>query len=233
MCTHRPERTRGDGMAPDHTPRRRWTHRARQGGLTLSAPSPESSVDLYWIPLGAGHHSVRINGIVYETVKAAIERRLRCDLYHSVLCLRVPSGSYWVEMTPTPDCSGADRGVVAEGPVGLQVLGRSRLFRYEVRRWRDGVVPDLDYAVGDPVRVSDDDHLARRVFDLLPAVPCHVWGRDVLHVGDMWSCNSVVSWALASAGVDVTAIPLPPNGRAPGWDAGLAAASPAPFVSTP
>ena len=64
------------------------------------------SVALYWIPLGAGAHSVRLNGIVYEAVTAAIERRARCDLYHSVLELAVPSGRYMVEMTPVPDRRG-------------------------------------------------------------------------------------------------------------------------------
>ena len=35
-----------------------------------SAPA----VDLYWLPLGAGGHSVRLNGIVYEAVAAAVGR---------------------------------------------------------------------------------------------------------------------------------------------------------------
>ena len=185
-----------------------------------------STVELYWIPLGAGHHSVRINGLVYEAFTSALERRARCDLYHSVLVVCLPDGNYWIEMTPVPDNHGVERGVVAEGPVGSRLLGRSRLFRYEIRRWWDGVVPDLDFAVGSPIRVSDDSGVAHRIFDLLPTVPRHVWGRDVLDVGDMWSCNSVVSWTLASAGVDTSAIPMPPKGRAPGWDAGLAAALP-------
>ena len=29
-----------------------------------------SAVDLYWLPLGAGGHSVRLNGRVYEAVAA-------------------------------------------------------------------------------------------------------------------------------------------------------------------
>jgi hypothetical protein len=40
----------------------------------------------------------------------------------------------------------------------------------------------------------------------------------------MWNSNSVVSWVLATAGVDVTGIALPERGRAPGWDAGLVVA---------
>jgi hypothetical protein len=100
------------------------------------------------------------------------------------------------------------------------------MFRYEVRRWLDGVVPDLSFAVGDPLRVSVEPVTVRRVFDLVARVPTHVWGRDVLHVGDMWSCNSIISWTLASAGIDVAGIPLPRQGRAPGWEAGQAAAAP-------
>lgn len=185
---------------------------------------PASVVDLYWIPLGAGGRFVRANGILYEAIRAAIERRARCDLYHAVLAIRLEGPTYWVEMTPVPDRNGDRRGVVAEGPVGLRPLGRLRTFRYEVRRWCDGVVPDLCYAVASPVRVTAEQPAARQVFDLLPRAPAHVWGRDVLGVGDMWSCNSIVSWTLATAGIDVGAIPLPRRGRAPGWLAGLAAA---------
>jgi hypothetical protein len=181
-------------------------------------------VDLYWIPLGAGHHSVRVNGIIYEAVQAAIEGRSRCDIYHAVLRICVPSGAHWVEMTPVPDRHGDRRGVVAEGPVGIRPLGRVRLFRYEIRRWRDGVVPDLEYAVGSPIRVTDDPYEGDAVLDALPRVPTLVWGRDEMRTGDMWSCNSVISWALATAGIAVDDLPLPAHARAPGWTAGLAIA---------
>src|SRR5205807_9219102 len=43
------------------------------------------SVDLYWLPLGAGGHSVRLNGRIFEAVAARLERRSPCDLYHSAL----------------------------------------------------------------------------------------------------------------------------------------------------
>ena len=32
-------------------------------------------IDLYWLPLGAGGHSVRLNGLVFEWVVARLERR--------------------------------------------------------------------------------------------------------------------------------------------------------------
>jgi hypothetical protein len=178
------------------------------------------SVDLYWIPLGAGTRSVRGNGIVYETVVAAVQRRPRCDLYHCALAIVLEEGRFMVEMTPVPDGDAAARGVVAVGPVGVRTAGRFRLFRYEVRRWRDGVVPDLRYAVASPIRVTNDPGMARRVFDVLPGCPPLVWGRDEARTGDMWSCNSIVSWALSRGGLDTSSIPRPPGGRAPGWDAG-------------
>ena len=179
-----------------------------------------SRVELHWIPLGAGARSVRFNGLVYEALSAATHRRKRCDLYHSALSLDMPDGRYWVEMTPVPDRFGERRGVVATGPVGMRALGHVRLFRYEVRRWRNGVVPDLQFAVDSPVLVTDDAAATRRVFDLLPLVPRLTWGRDELHTGDMWSCNSIVSWTLRNAGIDLKSIAFPHRSRAPGWDAG-------------
>jgi hypothetical protein len=185
--------------------------------------APEGRVDLYWIPLGAGHHSVRFNGIVYEGIAATVQRRRRRDLYHSALAIELLGERYMVEMTPVPDDRGDERGVVREGVVGLRSLRRLRLFRYEVRRWRDGVVPDLVHAVAGPVRITTDPTIAGRIFDGVPEVPAPVWGRDELGTGEMWTCNSLISWVLARAGVDTDAIALPPGGRAPGWGAGVAA----------
>lgn len=180
-----------------------------------------AAVDLYWIPLGAGGHSVRFNGIAYEAFMASIQRRQRYDIYHSALELRMPDGIYTVEMTPVPDARGLERGVVAEGPVGLRSAGLLRIFRYEVRRWKDGVIPDLGYAVTPPVHVTDDAAVVDRVFALLPAVPTLTWGRDELRAGEMWSCNSIISWTLTRAGLTPEEISLPADGRAPGWEAGI------------
>ena len=181
------------------------------------------AVDLYWIPLGAGGHVVRWNGKVYEATKAFLEHRPRCDLYHSALEVGVPDGRFVIESSPIPNQRGRERGVVADGPVGTNWAGRFRLFRYEIRRWRGGSIPDANEAVSSPVRVANDLARAQRVIDLVPSVPTPVWGRDELHTGDMWSSNSLISWLLARAGVE-TEIQPPPGGRAPGWDAGLVVA---------
>jgi hypothetical protein len=184
----------------------------------------EAAVDLYWLPLGAGGHSVRFNGIVYEAVRSMVERRPRCDLYHTALEILVPRGLVAVEMTPIPNGRSWERGVVAEGPVGARWAGRLPIFRYEIRSWCNGVIPDLREAVASPVRVTDDRVVAQRVLELLPSVPTATWGRDELRTGEMWSCNSIISWVLARAGLDTDAIRLPAHGRAPGWDAGVAVA---------
>jgi hypothetical protein len=189
----------------------------------MASTYPTTRVDLYWLPLGAGGHSVRLNGKVFEAVVARLDRRDRRDLYHSALEVQAPDGRFIIEQAPV--WSGdTDRGVVAEGPVGARALGRFRLFRYEVRRWRDGVIADVAEAVASPLRLSDDPDRARRILELVARVPTPVWGRDELGVGEMWNSNSTISWLLACSGLDVGSIPLPPSGRAPGWQAGIAVA---------
>ncbi len=181
-------------------------------------------IDLYWLPLGAGGRFVRLNGRAFEAVAARLERRSPCDLYHAALELRVPEGDYVVEQAPVRGGGGAERGVVAEGAVGSRWAGRSRIFRYEVRCWRGGVIPDVDEAVDSPRRLSSDPAAARRVLELAPLVPTAVWGRDELGAGEMWNSNSIVAWLLARAGLGAESIRPPAGGRAPGWHAGLVVA---------
>jgi hypothetical protein len=181
-------------------------------------------VDLYWLPLGAGGCFVRLNGKAYEALVAARDRRPRADLYHSALIVTEPEARFVIESAPVPHGDPSARGVVCEGAVGHRALRRFRVFRYEVRCWRDGVIPDLGEAVDSPSRVTDDAAAARRLLDLAPRLPSPVWGRDELGTGDMWNSNSVVSWLLTASGLDVDAIRPPAGGRAPGWAAGVVAA---------
>ena len=182
-------------------------------------------VNLYWLPLGAGGHFVRSNGRIYEACDAALHRRGRFDLYHSALEVLAASGRYVIEQTPVPDGRGAQRGVVAEGAVGSRRAACLRVFRYEIRRWRDGVIPDLGEAVESPRRLTDDPAIAQRMLDLAPSVPPLVWGRDEIHAGEMWNSNSIIAWLIASAGLDAALVALPARGRAPGWNAGIVLAS--------
>ncbi|HEY7620812.1 MAG TPA: hypothetical protein VH834_13640 [Solirubrobacteraceae bacterium] len=180
-----------------------------------------AAVDLYWLPLGAGGHFVRLNGRVYEALAARVQRRPARDLYHSALQVELPEATFVIEQAPVHDWSGTQRGVVAEGPVGARWAGRWRIFRYEIRLWRDGHIPDVAEAVDSPRRLSDDERCARRLLDAVPQVPTPVWGRDELGTGEMWNSNSVIAWVIACSGLDAEEIHPPPGGRAPGWHAGL------------
>lgn len=177
-----------------------------------------AALDLHWIPLGAGGRSVRFNGRVFEALVALRERRRPRDLYHAALTAQVDGVGYAIEIAPSPDADERSRGVVATGAVGSRLAGRLRLFRYEVRCWQDGSIPDLAYAAGTQ-RLTTDPATVRRVLELVHDVPTPVWGRDELRAGEMWNSNSMVAWVLTRAGAPPVAPPA--NGRAPGWDAGV------------
>jgi hypothetical protein len=179
-----------------------------------------ATIELYWIPLGAGQHVVRVSGKTFEALSALVQRRPRCDLYHSALAVTVPAGRYVIEMTPVADGHGATRGVVAEGVVGSRRLGRFRVFRYEVRRWLGGTIPDASDAAA-PVTIEVDMACAQSLLDLASSIPTPIWGRDELAADEMWNSNSVTSWLLTRSGVDTRHIGPPSGGRAPGWRAGI------------
>ena len=186
-----------------------------------TAPNVRSGVDLYWLPLGAGGRFVQLNGRVYERLTAWLQRRPARDLYHSALQIHLPEATYVIEQAPVPDLSGSDRGVVAEGPVGARWAGRFRIFRYEVRLWRNGHIPDVAEAVDSPRHLTTDEGAARRVLETVKRIPTPVWGRDELHTGEMWNSNAVIAWVVARSGLNAEAIEPPTGGRAPGWKAGL------------
>lgn len=167
---------------------------------------------------------MRLNGKVFEAVVSLVERRRPLDLYHSALLVHMPEGCYAIESGPVLDADAQARGVVCGGPVGSRWAGRFRIFRYEIRCWRGGVIPDLGEAVDSPQRITDDEDVARRLLHLAPQVPTPVWGRDELRTGDMWNSNSIVSWLVARSGLDAESVSMPSGGRAPGWDAGLVVA---------
>jgi hypothetical protein len=197
------------------------------GAVVSERPSlPQNgAVELFWIPLGAGAHAAKTSGKIFEAVAAFLRRRPRRDLYHSALEVYAPEGRYVVEQTPVPDRNGGARGVVGGGPVGFRSLRRFRVFRYEIRRWLDGCIPDVHDAVASPVRLVEDPVVVRRILDVLPSIPCPVWGRDELRTGEMWNSNSVIAWTLSRARIDAAAISPPPGGRAPGWNAGVVVAA--------
>ena len=185
-----------------------------------------SRVDLYWIPLGSGEPLpvVRISGWLFEAGCAVVQRRDRQPLFHSALLVVLGTDRYVIEMAPVWKDRETDHGAACQGPVGLRWLGRSSWFRYEVRCWRGGTIPDIGCAVDSPVRMSADTTHSQQLLSLVESFPPLTWGRDELGVGEMWNSNTLVSWLLERSGHDLSSVEPPAHGRAPGWHAGVAAA---------
>ena len=175
---------------------------------------------------------MRGSGRAYEALAATRRHRPRLDLYHSALIVQLDDHPYAIEMAPVWALRTPDRGVTSEGPVGAPSWGRSRLFRYEIRCWRDGTIPDAATAVDSPRRISNDRIMAHTVLELVPSCPLLTWGRDERRTGEMWNSNSLTAWLLARSGHDTDAIRPPTGGRAPGWAAGLTVATQDAFGTT-
>ena len=123
-------------------------------------------VDLYWLPLGAGGPGlVRACGRWYERLAARRAGRTPLDLYHSALKVHLDAATNVIEVAPVWSRPESERGVLAGGAVGSRWLGALRCFWYEVRCWRNGVLPDEDKAVESPVRVSVDPADAATLLD--------------------------------------------------------------------
>ncbi|UQE74154.1 hypothetical protein MYK68_15675 [Gordonia sp. PP30] len=178
---------------------------------------------LWWLPVGAGGRVVVHTSGWWESYSAWREHRRPAPLFHAALEVTAGDTRYVIEMAPAWGGPAGPRGVVATGPVGLRPLGALRSFRYEVRCWPNGVIPDLRWAVGGPIRLPMPGERARRVVDRVSEVPRLVWGRDEFAIGDMWNSNSLIAWLLLTSGVDVARLRPPGGGRAPGWRSGLAA----------
>jgi hypothetical protein len=147
-----------------------------------------AGIDLFWLPLGAGGHSVRLNGIVFEAVSARLQRRPRYDVYHAALEVQVPVTRYVIEMTPIRSIDAIGREVVAIGAVGARWTGRFRTFRYEVLRWRDGVVPDVAEAVDSPRHLTDDLAIGQVSRSNAPVKSWRPWNRSTFRP---WSCCTI------------------------------------------
>ena len=179
------------------------------------------AADLYWLPVGAGTSWFQRTSLrLWEAFEAARSRRPRTLLVHSALKLRFgPDEAYTLELAPA-FIGGPPP--LATGPVGFRGADRFRLFRYQLRCIPGNTLPDEQWAVTSPVRLSDDCEAVRRIIARAPSVPPHVWGRHAPGTDEIWTSDSVISWLLVVAGIDLSRIAPPPGSRAPGWFAGVA-----------
>jgi hypothetical protein len=75
----------------------------------------------------------------------------------------------------------------------MRWLNRFRVSRYEVRLWLEGEIPDIDYAIESPVRITNEVDVAEKILNTQPSIPTPTWGRDEFGTGEMWNSNSVSS----------------------------------------
>lgn len=178
-----------------------------------------ASLELLWIPVGAGTRFQRASLVLYEAVAAAISRRPRVALVHAGIKLGLDGKLYTFELMPAPP--GPNHTGEVTGPVGVRGADRLRLFRYRACLFESEALPDEAWAIGEPLRLSDDPEVVRRVIELRRAIPAYTWGRRRRGHSEMWTSDSAVSWLLGRAGVDVSSIEVPKGTRAPGWRSGI------------
>lgn len=179
----------------------------------------DASLELYWIPVAAGTSRAQQASLrFWEGFEAARARRRRAVLYHSALKFRLDGQRFTLELMPA--FIRTDAPPLMTGPVGVRGADRLRLFRYQLVCLPVDALPDEQWAVESPVRLSADSGAVRRVIELAPCVPRYAWGRRQRGTREMWTSDSVVSWLLVKAGVDLSRVHPPRGGRAPGWDAG-------------
>ncbi len=87
------------------------------------AGAPAASLELYWIPLGAGNRTVQFSGRTFEALTARRDRRPPCNLYHSALVARLDADRYYIEMTPAPGSSRAAPLSPAHHPTRVERRG--------------------------------------------------------------------------------------------------------------
>lgn len=180
-----------------------------------------ATVDLYWMPVGAGTSRLQQASLrLWEAFEAARARRPRARLVHCALKLR-PDNTQVFTLELTPAFIGADVPPLATGPVGFHGADRFRLFRYQLRCLSGDALPDEQWAIGSPIPLSRDPHIARRILDLARDVPAHTWGRRVPGTNEMWTSDSIIAWLLARAGLDLSTIAPPEGCRAAGWFSGI------------
>jgi hypothetical protein len=180
-----------------------------------------AGVELYWIPVAAGTPRLQRASLrVWEAFEAARARRPRATLFHTALKLWPPSGQA-LTLELVPAFKGANQTSLASGPVGVRGADRWLIFRYQLLLVPGASLPDEQWAVESPVCLSTEAATASRLLELAPAVPGHTWGRRVKGTHEMWTSDSVVSWLLVRAGLDLTRVQPPAGGRAPGWGAGI------------
>ena len=186
----------------------------------------EASVDLYWLPLGAGGHSVRLNGRVYESWWPRMPRGGRPSTSTTPRSwFACPAGRFVIEQAPVRDGNGRERGVVSEGPVASRWAGRWRIFRYEVRLLARRLDTGRRRGGRQPAATNERSSCGTPAARARAAgADADVGTRRVLRGGDVELELAESPGSLSAAGSRLASIRPPAGGRAPGWNAGVTVA---------
>ena len=161
-----------------------------------------AAVELYWIPLGAGGHCVRFNGRIFEALDAA--RRAPSALRPLPRGARRPARRPALHdrarrrrRTPTRRAAASS----APAPSAAATSAGCACFATRFAAGEADRSPTWTTRSAGRCRLTTDPGVARRLLDLVAAVPRPVWGRDELDAGEMWNSNSVIAWLVATAGL--------------------------------
>ena len=176
------------------------------------------------MPVGAGTPRLQRASLrLWEAFEAARARRTRTVLYHSALKLHTEGRTRTLELMPAFIDSASPP--LLTGPVGAGLAGPPRPLPHQRVCTHRGGAPPRRWGGERAQGLAHDESVARAIIALAPAVPPYTWGRRVRGTSEMWTSDSVISWLLLRAGVDLAAMHIPAGGRAPGWEAGLEVAS--------
>ena len=179
----------------------------------------ESTVELFWLPVGAGTHFQRASLVAYDWCLSHIARRPRAAFVHAALKVKLEGRTFTLELMPVP--AHQNVAPLLTGPVGISIAGRLRLFRYQLVCRETDSLPDEGWAINSPVLLSTDAAFGKRLMALAPLVPANVWvaGRPAPR-----RCGHLIRpsrWLLHRTGLDAAALQRPPGTQAPGWAAGI------------
>ena len=183
------------------------------------------AVDLYWIPLGAGGHSVRFNGRVFEAIEAARAAPAALRPLPRGARRRARTASATRSRSrPRRTRDEASRGVVATGAVGSRYAAPAAPVSLRGPLLARRVDPGSRLGASAGPAGSRRPAVARRLLDAGRGRAHAGLGPRRAGAGEMWNSNSMIAWSLSAAGLPTAAIRAPAGGRAPGWDAGLVVA---------
>jgi hypothetical protein len=183
-------------------------------------------VTLYWLPVTSmGLRIAKAFGLVggYPILDAFK------TVYHAALRIQIPDGddckNYVIELTTHVDPEENPEEAKRVGQLMEQKAAFDLATVGGIRLYPGGEITDesTTFVHG---KVDCDCAAVHKIKELMQnrQVPAYSYGDVVGIQEDRWTSNALISYLLTSVGCDVPWLLIPPDGEAPGWDAGVEAA---------